>query len=335
MQNIDYIGIDVSCLTLDINKLDQDVDGHKVLSNSTEPISDWITGLPPNAHCVFEATGIYSHRLEYLLSEKQIPFTKVNPIRVKGYKMAQGSLNKSDAHDARHIRMFAQAFKVQPSRAVDGEQIKKNRYLHALSDLKKQLQNIDNQIHVIQNEAFLIQDLLYTYQQLKLTIEERILDIEQQLNSTKTQAEDQLIELLTSIPGIGLKSAKAMINAVVSFEFFDTDKQLVKYFGVAPVTASSGTSVKRTFGICNTAVPQVRTTLYMAATSAIKYNPACKELHLKLRQKGKPKKVARIAVVHKLIRQAFAIVKSGKKFDPLHEVNLSNSKKPVEYEQKH
>lgn len=334
MQNIHYIGIDVSHLTLDINKLANEVEECKVLPNTTNAISEWITSLPANAHCVFEATGIYSHRLEYLLSEKHLPFTKVNPIKIKGYKMAGGSLNKSDAHDARYIRLYAQSFKVQPSRAVNEEQIKKDRYLHALSDLKKQLQNINNQIHVIQNESFLIEDLLYTYQHLKLTIEEQIQNLEQQLEVAKPVEEQTLIKLLTSIPGIGVKSAQVMLNAIDSFDYFDTDKQLAKFLGLAPVTATSGTSVKKTYGICNTAVPQVRSTLYMAATAAARYNPACKELRLKLRQKGKPKKVVRIAIVHKLIRQAFAIVKSGKKFDPKYETNRNDAKTPLENDTK-
>ena len=122
--------------------------------------------------------------------------------------------------------------------------------------------------------------------------------------------------LLQSIPGIGKKSAQAIIDAIGSFDYFDNDKQLVRFLGVAPVTASSGTTVRQILGICGTAVPEVRSCLYMAVTAAVKSNPSCQDLHLRLRQKGKPKKVARLAVVNKLIRQSFAIVKSGKPFDP-------------------
>ena len=129
------------------------------------------------------------------------------------------------------------------------------------------------------------------------------------------------LELMQSIPGIGPKSAQAILNAIGSFDYFETDKQLVRFLGAAPVTASSGTSVKKTLGVCRTAVPQVRASLYMAVTSAVKCNPSCRDLHLRLRQKGKPKKVARMAVVNKLIRQVFAVIKSGKLFDPKFEEN--------------
>jgi transposase len=60
----------------------------------------------------------------------------------------------------------------------------------------------------------------------------------------------------------------------------------------------------------------VRAKLYVAAGSALQHNPACKALYQRLRARGKSVKVARIAVVHKLVRTAFGGVKSGKSFDP-------------------
>jgi len=74
------------------------------------------------------------------------------------------------------------------------------------------------------------------------------------------QQVDQMT-LLRTIPGIGKKSAQAIMDAIGSFDYFDNDKQLVRFQGVAPVTASSGTSVKRIMCICGTAVPQVRSCL--------------------------------------------------------------------------
>ena len=52
----------------------------------------------------------------------------------------------------------------------------------------------------------------------------------------------------------------------------------------------------------------------MAATAAIRYNKTCKELYERLRAKGKPYKVALIAAVNKLIKQAFAIAKTGRQY---------------------
>lgn len=316
MKKVDYIGIDVSHLTLDIC-LPQGSEKNLIkIPNTVDSINNWVQTLSDNTHCVFEATGIYSHKLEYLLGQKGLGCTKVNPNKIKGFMMACGSLHKNDQHDARLIQRYAETFEVKSSPVIKEERIQRDRCVQMLAYLKKMLQSVENQIHVIRQEAISLDLLMDNCLQIKQTIEQQIEDIEQMLRQLRPVQQVDQMKLLQSIPGIGKKSAQAMIDAIGSFDYFDIDKQLVRFLGVAPVTATSGTSVKKILGICGTAVPQVRSCLYMAVTAAIKSNTACKELHLRLRQKGKPKKVARLAVVNKLIRQAFAIVKSGKPFEP-------------------
>jgi transposase len=316
MEKTDYIGIDVSHLTLDICRSDGSKKELSKIPNTVASIKEWIDTLPSNAHCVFEATGIYSHKLEYWLGQKGMGCTKLNPNKIKGFMMASGSLHKNDQHDARLIQRYGETFQVKNDKAVEAEQIQKDRCVQQLAYLKKMLQSIDNQIHVIKQEAIFMDILIEGCLQMKQTIEQQILDVEQMLSQLRPAQQVDQMALLRSIPGIGKRSAQAIIDAIGSFDYFDNDKQLVRFLGVAPVSATSGTSVKRMLGICGTAVPEVRSCLYMAVTAAIKSNPSCGDLHLRLRQKGKPKKVARLAVVNKLIRQSFAIVKSGKPFEP-------------------
>lgn len=315
MEKKEYIGIDVSHLTLDIYRLAGSAMELSKLSNRADSIQPWIDNLPANAHCVFEATGVYSHKLEYLLGQKGLAYTKVNPNKIKGFMMASGSLHKNDQHDARLIQRYGQAFAVGNSKVITEKEIQRDRCVQQLAYLKKMLQSVDNQIHVINQEAIPLDFLIEGCLQMKQTIEQQIFEVEQMLGQVRPAGHVDQMALLQSIPGIGKKSAQAIIDAIGSFDYFDNDKQLVRFLGVAPVTASSGTSLRQIKGICGTAVPQVRSCLYMAVTAAIKSNPSCADLHLRLRQNGKPKKVVRLAVVNKLIRQSFAIVKSGKPFE--------------------
>ena len=62
----------------------------------------------------------------------------------------------------------------------------------------------------------------------------------------------------------------------------------------------------------------VRRMLYLCALSAKKYNKACRELYERLLEKGKAKKLALVAVANKLIKQAFAILRSGMNYDENH-----------------
>jgi transposase len=131
---------------------------------------------------------------------------------------------------------------------------------------------------------------------------------------TKQHFPDQLQRLI-SIQGISTTIATALIEVTSGFAQFHSAKALAKYIGVVPVIYQSGKSqiVK---GICKTGDPQLRSLLYMASWSAIRYNKPCRELYQRLKAAGKAPKVALIAVVNKLLRQAFAVVKFDQDFNP-------------------
>lgn len=107
MEKMDYIGIDVSNLTLDICHLEGPTKETFKISNTIHSIEQWIEKLPCTAHCVFEATGIYSHKLEYLLGQKGMGCTKLNPNKIKGLMLATGGLHKNDQHDEPLIQRYA------------------------------------------------------------------------------------------------------------------------------------------------------------------------------------------------------------------------------------
>lgn len=112
---------------------------------------------------------------------------------------------------------------------------------------------------------------------------------------------------IQTIPGIGKKSALLLIAISNGFEKFHTAKQLCSYLGVCPRISESGKSVKGKSKITKMGQGNLRAVLYLCSWSAIKHNKACKELYQRLLEKGKPKMVALIAVVNKLIRQTFVI----------------------------
>ena len=315
MTHFAFIGIDVSMRTLQISQKADNKEEDSVLSNRVESIEEWIGSLCANTQCVFEATGVYSRKLEYLLSTHGIPFSKVNPAKIKGFTHASGSLAKTDQHDARQIRRYAEAFQPQPDRPVNERNIQQARNRQALSQLEKQIQNIDNQIHVLNQEPLAFTELINSYHNIKLAICEEKTKIELELKNLETPEDKQTQKLLRSIPGIGKIVAQTLVATIDDARFFDNSKQLVKFLGLAPVEAHSGSSVHRKHGICRTAAPEIRAKLFMAATAAIRHNKPCSELFTKLRAKGKPKKVARVAVMHKMVRQVFAILKSNKPFN--------------------
>ena len=130
---------------------------------------------------------------------------------------------------------------------------------------------------------------------------------------------------LDTIPGIGPVTAAVLTAFIVDIERFATPGKLVAYFGVLPIEASSGvdrdgqTRGPRRFVMSRRGNDLVRRYLWMAALSAIRYNPAVRALYARVVAKHpQHKSVAVGHAMRKLLHLVFAICKSGRPFDPEH-----------------
>ena len=122
------------------------------------------------------------------------------------------------------------------------------------------------------------------------------------------------MDLLTSIKGIGVTLAAALIMTTGGFTYFGNAKQLTRYLGLSPTYQQSGTSVNFKGHINRNGDSTLRSQLYVAAFSSLRCNAECRACYDRLRSNGKPGKVAVIAVANKLVRQAFAVVKQEKPY---------------------
>jgi transposase len=150
-------------------------------------------------------------------------------------------------------------------------------------------------------------DLKHLNKEIAL-LEERLLEL------VKEDQQHQLT-LLHTIPGIGMKTALFLIVVTDGFKKFETSSQLCSYVGITPTIRVSGSSVRGRSKNSKVGNKKLRNLLFLAAFSACKYNKACKALFDRLVAKGKSKKLALIAVANKLLKQAFAIAKSGLAYD--------------------
>ena len=121
--------------------------------------------------------------------------------------------------------------------------------------------------------------------------------------------------LLTSIPGIGIKTALFLVVITDGFSKIEKASQLCSYVGVTPTIRESGSSVRGRSRISKMGNKKLRNLLFLCAFNACKYNKGCKEIYDRIVAKGKSKKLALIAVANKLLKQAFAIAKSGLPYD--------------------
>nr|GFB67392.1 hypothetical protein [Tanacetum cinerariifolium] len=135
--------------------------------------------------------------------------------------------------------------------------------------------------------------------------------VEQELLSLLEKRYAQELALLCSIPGIGRKTAALLLLFAGGFTTFDNYRQLIAKAGLSPREHTSGTSIRGKVSITKMGGGLIRSKLYMCSLSAKRGNAACRALYERLVARGKNGKVALIAVCTKLLKQAFAIIKSG------------------------
>ncbi len=139
--------------------------------------------------------------------------------------------------------------------------------------------------------------------------------LENRLLELVKQDQQHQLTLLQTIPGIGLKTALFLIVVTDGFKKFESASQLCSYVGITPTIRESGSSVRGRSRISKVGNRKLRNMVFLAALSACTYNKACKALFDRIVAKGKSKKLALIAVANKLLKQAFAIAKSGLPYD--------------------
>lgn len=311
-----YVGIDVSKDTL-VVALPQTATSWKVRSvrNAPDAIRKLINELPNSAHVVLEATGSYSVLLTYLLCQAQVAVSVINPKQSHHFAQLQLAVTKTDDSDAVLLARYGQLVQ-PPCYTMESEvllRLKQKRTL--LRHFKKQQRSLANLQHAFSPLPVQDEQVAKNLQQLLTQFDRTIAEVTAEIEQLTVQHFPDQLRRLTSIQGISTTIATALIEVTSGFAQFHSAKALAKYVGVVPMIYQSGKSQVNK-GICKTGDPHLRGMLYMASWSAIRYNKPCRELYQRLKAAGKAPKVALIAVVNKLLRQAFAVVKFDQDFNP-------------------
>ena len=310
-----YVGIDVSKATFVVAYSSAKAGKTKTFKNTTKGVHEFIQTLSVTEHhCVLEATGNYSALLVYLLSKAGITVSLENPLKIKNFARVMLSVNKTDETDARLIALYGERMQPSPYKLRSKSILILKQKRTVLRQLKKQLvatQNLKGSMEVL---PLFDAKCKQTIEKTITFLEKQIKGMEEELASLAKDEYKKQMDLLTSIKGIGITLATALIVATGGFTYFDNAKQLTRYLGLSPTYQLSGTSVHVKGHINRNGDPGLRSQLYVAAFSSLRCNTECKACFDRLRSNGKPGKVAVIAVANKLIRQAFAVVTQGKPY---------------------
>lgn len=315
-------GFDVSKLFFDVCLSIDDVISQKKFSNDAAGFRQLAELLPPSSHCVMEATGPYYLQLAFFLHSRAMKVSVVNPLIIRRFSQMRLTRAKTDKADAKII--LAYGIKEEPTAWEPPKAyIVQLQQLHSLSDqLQKHYRALSNQQEAFCVSGFMEKELAKFFKKELVRIQKLIDDIEKQMNEIVTQYHGEMMLQLTSIPGVGKKTAMTLIVLSGGFTKFSNYKQLSAYVGLSPRIYESGSSVKGRSRICKMGMSRIRALLYVCSWSAKRCNRACKELYDRLVANGKNKRLALIAVANKLIKQAFAIAISNNIYNENYQKNI-------------
>ena len=133
---------------------------------------------------------------------------------------------------------------------------------------------------------------------------------------TQRFADNNDVQIVDTIPGIGLESAVALVIEIETVAKFACSKKLVSNFGVHPSFKQSGDGMWGSH-MSKKGPGEVRAVLYMAALSAIRCQPLFKQLYARFRSKGMNHYQAMGVVMHKLLRVIYGMLKNKTSFNAI------------------
>jgi transposase len=304
-----YVGIDVSKAKLDVAVEPQEQTWQA--DNTGAGIASLVKrlGRLKPALIVVEATGGYEAHLVEALCAAGLPVARVNPGRVRKFAQGMNWLAKTDKIDARLLARFGE--KANPRLTqLPNEQEKR------LAALVKRRKQVLDMLVAEQNRLENADPDVLAYIQGSLTMLKSQLDeLDDAIKSHIDQAPDlkKKQNLLTTVPGVGKVTASTLTAQLPELGSCDR-KQIAALVGVAPFSHDSGKMRGRRF--IRGGRPAIRSVLYMAALSAIRFNPVIQAFYSRLISSGKQFKVALVACMRKLLIILNAMIRNNQAWIP-------------------
>lgn len=303
------LGIDVCAERLDWHRLPEGISGSQ--SNTSDGILGLIAELEQTGVdiIVIEATGGLQRQAATALVAAGFAVAVINPRQARDFARASGQLAKTDRIDAIVLAQFGLRMQPQPRALPDEEAMALADKLARRGQLVEMRAAEKNRRHRASTamKKSIDRHLAFLDQAIKLLDK----DLDDTLRGSPAWAEKA--DLLDAVTGVGPQTIRTILIELPELGTLSRHA-IAKLVGVAPLNRDSGLMRgKRTIwgGRAN-----VRNALYMAAESARRFNPPLKAFFLRLRQAGKPHKVAIVAVIRKLLVILNAMLRDRASWDP-------------------
>lgn len=306
-----HIGIDVSKASLDVAV--HQTGAFCSLRNNPAGIRSLVARLrrlQPQL-VLLEASGGYERRLLDALAAAGLPVALVNPRQLRDFARATGILAKTDKIDALVLARFAATVRPELRRLSDARE----RDLSALQARRRQL------IEMLTAEKNRLEK---TSPRVAREMRDHIRNLERRVEALDKELQDLVRscpdwrlkeQLLRGVPGIGPVLASTLLADLPELGTLNRH-QIAALVGVAPLNRDSGTlRGKRSIWGGRS---HVRAALFMNALVASRFNPVIKAFYQRLCALGKPKKVALVACMRKLLTILNSMLRNQTSWNPTH-----------------
>jgi transposase len=304
-----FVGIDVSKATLEVAfRHEKETTTEKNTESGRAQLVTRLKAARPRL-VVLEATGGLERPIMQALMAAGIPVARINPRQARDFAKATGELAKTDRIDARVLAHFAEAIHPEarplPSAAVQRLSDLLTRRHQLVEMLAIELKRLaSSQGRALENVRTHVTYLGRLIEELEAELEEAV---------EADPVWKQKAEVLRSAKGVGPVLLFTLLSRLPELGTL-SHNQIAKLVGVAPLADQSGPKDKPRH--CWGGRADVRAVLFMATLSAKRWNPTIKAFYERLLAKGKPKKVALTACMHKLLTILNAMVKHNTVWDP-------------------
>lgn len=298
-----FVGIDVAKKHLDIHV--RPTGDSFTVSRDAAGLDDLLVRLAPRqlALVVLEATGGYENVVLATLGAAGLPVLAVNPRQIRDFARACGRLAKTDRLDAAIIALFAERIRPELRPPPDAA-------TQALGEIAARRRQV---VEMISAESLRRQQAASGKVQKRLDahvawLQRELTEIDADLDTTIRDSAvwSRNEGLLVSVPGVGKTVARTLLADLPELGTLDR-RELAALVGVAPFNHDSGSHRgKRSI---RGGRSSVRAMLYMASWVATRCNPVIKACYQRLLAAGKPRKVALVACMRKLLTILNAILR--------------------------
>ena len=313
-------GVDVSKATFDVLTLRSGKEKYVKYLNKTSDFERFYNALNKGSVAkivvCMEATGLFYEGLAEFLHAKGVVVYVVNGRRIKGFAGSEEKRSKTDKIDAGVIARFCRAhlndlIAWKPA-------TKAVRKLQSLTRQISSLKEDRARQKVRLKSALLCPEVIDSIKAHIEFLSESIRKLESATDALMDDNEEikKKKDLAESIKGVGQVTSSVILAEFRLFSDFTERRQVAAFAGLDVSEWTSGSSVVLKPRISKKGNPRVRQVLYMAAMAARRSNPVIKDFYNRLRASGKNKMQSLCACMRKLVELIFAVVTSGKPFDP-------------------